>query len=395
MGAYPTGYNAQDPAKWWDETGKYTTVGSPNYDPNYKASTTTTPAVDTSALYPDVVDPNSEYAKYLQSLMDTTKGGYTGIDESKLQINLPGYQEVAAPDVIPYQTAEYNSGYDQNAMNQYIQNQLALTNQSLQPQLQESLAGAREDAARAGGGESTGLFSEFGRKPVEKYTQQMTQVAGQLSQQALQSQIDDNMAKAQWDREQRSTALGQDFTQKLNNAQWDREQNMKSQEWELNRQLQEGQINSQAYLTAWNAANTERTQNLQYTRQTLESELNLAVDSNNFEREKALRIELANISAESAKAQAEAQEQAGMWGGIGGLIGGTLGRIFASDRRLKQNIKRIGTHLLGIGIYEFNYVWNKVKHIGVMADEVKQVMPEAVVNINGFDAVNYSMLGGE
>ena len=49
-----------------------------------------------------------------------------------------------------------------------------------------------------------------------------------------------------------------------------------------------------------------------------------------------------------------------------------------SDRRLKSNIVRIGTHKLGIGIYEYDI---EGRHeIGVMAQEVEQVMPQAVMH---------------
>jgi hypothetical protein len=72
--------------------------------------------------------------------------------------------------------------------------------------------------------------------------------------------------------------------------------------------------------------------------------------------------------------------------------------IMASDINLKENIKRIGTHDLGIGIYSYNYKDGydlpETMQIGVMAQEVETVMPEAVVIMpNGFKAVNYSMLG--
>ena len=63
-----------------------------------------------------------------------------------------------------------------------------------------------------------------------------------------------------------------------------------------------------------------------------------------------------------------------------------------SDRRLKKNIKRIGTHPLGVGIYEFDYIWGE-HATGVMADEVKLVRPEAVIrDKSGYDMVDYSKL---
>jgi hypothetical protein len=64
----------------------------------------------------------------------------------------------------------------------------------------------------------------------------------------------------------------------------------------------------------------------------------------------------------------------------------------ASDRRLKRNIHRIGTHRLGFGIYEFDYILGE-HAVGVMADEVKTVMPNAVIRgEDGYDRVDYSKL---
>ena len=62
-----------------------------------------------------------------------------------------------------------------------------------------------------------------------------------------------------------------------------------------------------------------------------------------------------------------------------------------SDRRLKSNIVRVGTHPLGIGIYEYDIFGERQR--GVMADEVLEVMPEAVMTAdNGYMMVNYGML---
>ncbi len=73
-----------------------------------------------------------------------------------------------------------------------------------------------------------------------------------------------------------------------------------------------------------------------------------------------------------------------------GIISG-LTSLF-SDRKLKENITKVGNKN-GINIYEFNYKGHKQKYRGVMADEVKEIMPDAVTNHNGFNAVNYDMLG--
>jgi len=62
-----------------------------------------------------------------------------------------------------------------------------------------------------------------------------------------------------------------------------------------------------------------------------------------------------------------------------------------SDRRLKTDIKRIGTHPLGIGIYSYKIFGRR--QIGVMADEVLKVKPEAViVGPGGYLFVDYGRL---
>jgi hypothetical protein len=70
---------------------------------------------------------------------------------------------------------------------------------------------------------------------------------------------------------------------------------------------------------------------------------------------------------------------------------GGAGIIAMSDRRLKSNIVRIGTHPIGVGIYEYDIFGNR--QIGVMAQELLEVMPEAVLqHPSGYLMVNYGRL---
>lgn len=78
----------------------------------------------------------------------------------------------------------------------------------------------------------------------------------------------------------------------------------------------------------------------------------------------------------------------------------TMRGTAGSDRRIKTNVVRIGTHPLGIGFYLFDYkpeyrdAWGHGRQFGVMADEVEQVMPEAVsIHPDGYKMVDYAMLG--
>ena len=76
---------------------------------------------------------------------------------------------------------------------------------------------------------------------------------------------------------------------------------------------------------------------------------------------------------------------------IGMTVAGPF--IAKSDRNLKENIKKIGESISGLGIYKFNYIGQTQKWIGTMADEVKKIKPEAVVLMkNGFEGVRYDMI---
>jgi hypothetical protein len=71
---------------------------------------------------------------------------------------------------------------------------------------------------------------------------------------------------------------------------------------------------------------------------------------------------------------------------------GTVGTAIAtSDMRLKSNIERVGTHPLGVGVYEYDIDGHRER--GVMAQEVLQVKPEAVtMRDDGFYMVDYGAL---
>jgi hypothetical protein len=67
-----------------------------------------------------------------------------------------------------------------------------------------------------------------------------------------------------------------------------------------------------------------------------------------------------------------------------------------SDIRLKTNISRIGTTVFGLPHYRFSYLGSNEMFTGVMAQDVIDVMPEAVIrDATGFYRVNYGMLGIE
>ncbi len=86
---------------------------------------------------------------------------------------------------------------------------------------------------------------------------------------------------------------------------------------------------------------------------------------------------------------------ANLFGGGGSNGGSTASGIakFISDRRAKKDIERVGTLPNGLGVYTFKYIWDDPKtYIGVMAQEVLDVMPAAVSKIGDYFAVDYGMV---
>ena len=82
----------------------------------------------------------------------------------------------------------------------------------------------------------------------------------------------------------------------------------------------------------------------------------------------------------------------GRGGGGGGRGGGGGGR--RSDIALKHDVALLGYLPNGLGYYRFSYNGSDRPYVGVMAQEVQQVMPRAVVrDRDGYLRVFYDKLG--
>jgi hypothetical protein len=65
-----------------------------------------------------------------------------------------------------------------------------------------------------------------------------------------------------------------------------------------------------------------------------------------------------------------------------------------SDVRLKHDIVAIGELPSGLHLYRYRYLWSDTLYVGVMAQEVMTVDPDAVVRGNdGYLRVDYGRLG--
>lgn len=109
--------------------------------------------------------------------------------------------------------------------------------------------------------------------------------------------------------------------------------------------------------------------------------------------------QLAFQGQQASKDRSLARNQA-LFGAFGQLGSAGIGAAGAaglfSDLRLKENIKEIGLSESGIPIYEFNYI-NKVfgegRYEGVMAQDLQDLKPEAVIELDsGTLMVDYSKI---
>lgn len=103
----------------------------------------------------------------------------------------------------------------------------------------------------------------------------------------------------------------------------------------------------------------------------------------------------ANLAAANAQNAANAQMTSGLF-----QLGGAA-LIGMSDIRSKENISLVGYLFNGLPVYEYEYksefkdhpLAGKGKFIGVMAQDVEEIFPNAVITLNdGYKVVNYGAL---
>jgi hypothetical protein len=105
-------------------------------------------------------------------------------------------------------------------------------------------------------------------------------------------------------------------------------------------------------------------------------------------------VPIAGLGSQSTGQSQGTQEMSGaqqfgaIAGGIGSLLSG-YGNFTRSDMRLKQDIEPVGALFDGTPVYGYRYIGAPAYHIGLMARDVEKTTPNAVIEINGYKAVNY------
>jgi hypothetical protein len=230
----------------------------------------------------------------------------------------------------------------------------------------------------------------FGNEAQNQYYNQMMGQAS-LANQAGQQDFGQNLAAAQFNNQAMNQASGLDLArmQAMNQAQ--------GQQFNQNTQ----------YANMQNALRQQAIAEQMQRRGMSLNEMNALLTGQQVGMPQMPRFNQAGVAdstqylnAANMGYQAEMDAYNARQAGIGGIMGGltTLGAgalsnpAFAfSDRRLKRNITRVGTHALGVGIYEYDMAGYRQR--GVIAQEVESVRPDLVQrHASGYLMVNYGAM---
>lgn len=210
---------------------------------------------------------------------------------------------------------------------------------------------------------------------------------GQFANQAAGQMYQQNMGQAAFN----NSAAGQDFGQNLGAAQFGN---------------QARQAQFQQDLSAAQFANQARQQALQeqsFVQNEPLNQFNALMSSSQVGMPQGVQYTPSQVAgtdvlgayalqqqALQANANRGAQQQSGL---MSGLMSLGSAAIMASDARVKTDVERVGELKPGIGLYSFRYAWGGGRRVGVMAQEVAMVRPEAVtVGAGGMLGVDYAKL---
>lgn len=133
-------------------------------------------------------------------------------------------------------------------------------------------------------------------------------------------------------------------------------------------------------INAGNFTNSARQQSLSEILQTLQNSISgYDVYNNIFNAMSQASDQVSKNSSTAYGVKADAQDVSSLLAAL-------------SDVRLKENISPVGKLDNGLTVYKFNYIGNPHTQIGLIAQEVKDVKPEAVVKgEDGYWRVNYDL----
>lgn len=296
----------------------------------------------------------------------------------------------------------------------------------LAPQIQQSEAAMAQRLANQGITQGSEAYRNAmrtqGQQANDLYTQAALQGIGldmganqqgygqALSSAGLYNQaIGQNFGQGATAREMQNQAIAQNFGQGvtstgLQNAAQAQAANQQMAQESANREAQNQIFNQQ--MSSANFQNAARQNDLQMQLGLYNQPLNQVnalmagsqIQNPTFQAYTGANVNAAPVfqasqqtgqDAQQAYAQRVGAYNAGM--GALGQIGGLAAQAAISDIRLKSKIVRVGTHPLGIGIYEYDIDGRRER--GVIAQEVERVLPSAVIeHPDGYKMVDYGAL---
>ena len=288
----------------------------------------------------------------------------------------------------------------------------ALLNQRLQPQIQQSEERLQAQLANQGIVAGTEAYNRAMQQQGQKTNDLLTQaqLAGQNVQQNLfgqalqggsfanQAMLGQNQAQL-GNVAQSNQALQQNYANQLAANQ---QNNAVMQQMFANQQAGAG-LSNQAQQQAYNQALTQYNMPLN-TLSALRTGAQVQNPSfvNSAQQATTSGADILGAAQMGYNAQMGDfnQKQAAQQNFNQGLMGlGGAGIMAFSDIRMKENIKQIHWLPNGLPVYEYEYkpefkdIAGHGKFVGVMAQEVEVVQPEAVItNADGYKMVNYGVL---
>ena len=334
-------------------------------------------------------------------------------------VSTPQFQGLLSQDIGAYQSP-------------YQQQVIDLAMQDIQRQADIARGGAQERAIRAGafGGSRSALLESESQRP---YAEQMARTAAGLRQAGFeQAQA---AAQADLARQQQLGIFGagQEQQRALQQAQLGQQAGIFGAELGQQRRMQQAQLEQQRQLAGLDIAGRAALTQPQLEMQARAQRAGLlgglqgqqltglgllggigqqqqalqqrAIDAQRGEFQRALGYGPQQVSLLQAgmgtpliSTTTTGQQKTGT-GDILGTAAQLAGMYFMSDKRLKENIKPIGTSENGHKLYTWDWN-NKAKELGVndpttgvIAQEVMKYMPKAVTkDANGYYMVNYGAL---
>lgn len=276
-------------------------------------------------------------------------------------------------------------------------------------ELQQRQAGERFNALDQSGNEAQRLFGMQMGARQQAFNEDVT--GGNFYNQAANQAFNQNLQAGQF----RNQAIGQDYGQNLGAAQFQNQALGQAQALDLARMQAGNQAAAQQFGLNQQFADSQNRLRQQAIAEQMQrrgmslNEMNALLSGQQVSMPQmpsfaaAQRAETPNILGatqmgyDAALGAYNADQAAfGNLLGAGAQLGsaalmGPAGAFRFSDRRLKSNLKRVGTHATGVGIYD--YTMMGMPQRGVIAQEVERVRPDLVKrHANGYLMVNYGGL---